>query len=97
MSSEVYCLANAILMGVVLNIVLPLIISPFATEEEKIPPNGAASLSFKGQFFHMMVHHNQVAFMSSLIIALIVGLAVFLGYKLKPVERLIKFLQNKIK
>jgi len=90
MGSEVYCIVNAILMGIVLNIVLPLVLSPFATEEERIPPNGTASLSFKGQFMHMMVHHNQVVFMSSLIIALIVGLAVILGYKLKPVERLIK-------
>ena len=90
MNHEGYCLANAIFMGVLLNIVLPLILSPFATDEEKKPPNGAASLSFKGQFMHMMVHHNQVIFMSSLIIALIVGLSVFLGYKLKPCERLMK-------
>tara|TARA_Y100000022_G_C12943321_1_gene237045 strand:+ start:222 stop:503 length:282 start_codon:yes stop_codon:yes gene_type:complete len=90
MNHEGYCLANAIFMGVVLNIVLPLILSPFATDEEKQPPKGAASLSFKGQFMHMMVHHNQVVFMSSLIIALIVGLAVYLGYFLKPYERLIK-------
>ena len=90
MNHEGYCIANAIFMGVVLNIVLPLILSPFATDEEKKPPNGAASLSFKGQFMHMMVHHNQVVFMSSLIIALIVGLSVFLGYQLKPCERLMK-------
>lgn len=90
MNHEGYCIANAIFMGVVLNIVLPLILSPFATDEEKKPPNGAASLSFKGQFMHMMVHHNQVVFMSSLIIALIVGLSVFSGYKFKPCERLIK-------
>lgn len=94
MGSEGYCLANAIFMGVVLNIVLPLVLSPFATEEERIPPNGAASLSLKGQFIHMMVHHNQVVLMSSLIIALIVGLSVFLGYKLKPVERLVKLIKT---
>jgi len=94
MGSEVYCIVNAILMGIVLNIVLPLVISPFATDEEKKPPNGAASLSFKSQFMHMMVHHNQVAFMSSLIIALIVGLAVFLGYKLKPLERVMKLIKK---
>ena len=90
MNHEGYCLVNSIFMGVVLNIVLPLILSPFATEEEKKPSKGAASLSFKGQFMHMMVHHNQVMFMSSLIIALIVGLAVVLGYQLKPTERFMK-------
>ena len=74
------CLQNAVLMGIILNLVLPYILKPFATEEEMKPPNGAASLSMKGQFMHMMVHHNQVPVMSSLIIALMVGLSVYLGY-----------------
>ena len=74
------CLQNAVLMGIILNLVLPYILKPFATEEEMKPPNGAASLSMKGQFMHMMVHHNQVPVMSSLIIAMMVGLSVYLGY-----------------
>ena len=90
MGSEVNCILNAVIMGIVLNIVLPLILIPFATGEEHSPMNGASSLSFKGQFMHMMVHHNQVMFMSSVIIALIVGLAVYLGYKLKPFDCLMK-------
>ena len=57
-----------------------------ATEEEISPPNGAENLSLKGQFVHMMVHHNQVPFMSSLIIALIVGLSIYLGYVLEPMK-----------
>ena len=87
---EKYCIYNAILLGVILNVVLPYVLGPFATEEEKTPPNGAASLTYKGQFMHMMVHHNQVPVTSSLIIALIVGLSVYLGYVLKPFERLLK-------
>ena len=86
MKDERNCILNAIFIAVVLNIVLPLLLEPFATNEEKLPPNGAASLSLKGQFMHMMVHHGQVPLMSSLIIALIVGLSVFLGYVLKPVN-----------
>lgn len=74
---------NSIIYGIVLNIILPLVLGPFATEEEKVPPNGAASLSLKSQFMHMMVHHNQIPFMSSVIIAIIVGLSVVLGQKLK--------------
>ena len=69
------------MFGILLNIILPLVLEPFATEQEKKPTNGAASLSLKGQFMHMMVHHNQVPFMSSVIIAIIVGLSVFLGNK----------------
>ena len=93
MGSEVFCVANAILMGVVLNIVLPMILTPFATKEEKMPPNGAASLGPKGQFMHMMVHHGHVQVVSSLIIALMVGLSVFIGYKVKPVEKIMSLVK----
>ena len=90
MDHEFKCILNAILIGIVLNIVLPLVVAPFATPEEVKPPKGAASLSPKGQFMHMLVHHGQVPVMSSAIIALIVGLYVYLGYCLKPCERLMK-------
>tara|TARA_Y100001970_G_C14154851_1_gene814936 strand:+ start:478 stop:726 length:249 start_codon:yes stop_codon:yes gene_type:complete len=76
-------LVNPIIFGILLNIILPLVLEPFATELEKKPTNGATSLSLKGQFMHMMIHHNQVPFMSSVIIAIIVGLSVFLGNKYK--------------
>ena len=66
------------IVGVVLNLVLPYILKPFATPEEVKPPNGPSSLSMKGQFMHMMVHHNQVPLVSSFIIALIVGLSVLI-------------------
>ena len=87
MKNESYCVANAVLIAVLLNLVLPLLLKPLATEDEIKPPSGASKLSYKGQFMHMMVHHNQVPLMSSLIVALITGLAVFLGYKLKLVNR----------
>ena len=90
---EGYCIANAIVIGVVLNIVLPMVLTPFATGEEKMPKGGAASLDPKGQFMHMLVHHGQVPVMSSVIVALIVALAVFLGYKLKPVEKLMSLMK----
>tara|TARA_B100000902_G_C27293341_1_gene908478 strand:+ start:1405 stop:1653 length:249 start_codon:yes stop_codon:yes gene_type:complete len=76
-------LINPVIFGVILNIILPLILKPYATVEEIKPPNGASSLSLKGQFMHMMVHHNQVPFMSSIIIAIMVGLSVYLGENYK--------------
>ena len=88
MGDETKCIMNAMIMGVILNLVLPLVVKPFATKEEIKPPQGAAALSYKGQFVHMLVHHNQVPVMSSLIVALIVGLAVYLGYEYKPYEKL---------
>jgi hypothetical protein len=82
------CILNAILVGVLLNIVLPMVLLQLATPEEIKPPNGAASLPLKSQFMHMMVHHNQVPLMSSIIIAIIVGLSVYGGYKLQPMKLL---------
>ena len=88
MRDETKCIVNAMIMGVILNLVLPLFVTPIATKEEIKPPDGAAALSYKGQFVHMLVHHNQVPVMSSFIVALIVGLAVYLGYKVKPYQKL---------
>ena len=86
--SDYKCIVNSVIMGILLNLGLPFILKPFATPEEVKPPNGAAKLSLKSQFMHMMVHHNQVPFMSSVIIAIMVGLSVYLGYKLQPTKYL---------
>ena len=74
-------LLHSVLIAIVLNLILPHIVSPFATPEEVKPPNGAGNLSFKGQIVHMLVHHNQVPLSSSCIVGLIVGLSVFLAQK----------------
>ena len=73
-------------VAVLLNVVLSKLLSMFATEEEHKPKDGAASLSLKGQFMHMMVHHEQVLFMSSFIVGLVVFLSVVLSHYLKPVS-----------
>ncbi len=73
---------KASIVGVILNIALALILSPFATKEEIKPPNGASKLSFKSQVMHMLVHHGQVLFTSSLIVGLLVGLSVSIAQKI---------------
>ncbi len=73
---------RAAVVGVILNIVLSLIASPFATENEIMPKNGAGNLSFKSQVMHMLVHHKQVMLTSSLIVALLVGLSVCIAQKI---------------
>jgi len=70
---------SCIVVGVVINLVLPFIVKPFATPEQIKPPDGAGNLSFFGQLIHMFVHHAQVPFSSSVIISIIVGLSVILG------------------
>ena len=87
MNKNYICIMNAIILGILLNISLSIVLSRYATEEEKKPPMGATNLSFKSQFMHMMVHHNQVLLMSSIIVGFIVGLSVWLGYSFNPIEK----------
>ena len=70
-------------VAVALNVVLPMVVRPFATETQVNPPNGAENLSLVDQVMHMLVHHAQVPLTSSLIVALIVVLALVLGKRLK--------------
>ena len=73
---------KAAIVGVILNVVLSLAISPFATKEEIKPPNGASKLSFKSQIMHMLVHHKQVISTSSLIVALLVGISCWIACRI---------------
>jgi len=72
----------SILVAVVINLVLPKLVMPFASEKEIKPPNGAENLSFKEQLIHMLVHHGQVPLTSSIIIAVIIFVSVTTGKKL---------------
>lgn len=80
---QLKCAYYASAVAIVLNLILPLIAGKFATEEEIMPKNGAGSLSVKGQIMHMLVHHNQVPFSSSVLILTITFLSVLIGYKLQ--------------
>jgi hypothetical protein len=62
-------------IAVAINIVLPMLLKPFATPSEIKPPSGATNLPFKSQLMHMFVHHAQVPISSSTIIAVIVTLS----------------------
>ena len=85
--SKLSCALDATLVAVVLNVVLSKVLSLFATPEEIKPTDGPKNLSLKGQFMHMMVHHNQVLLTSSSIVGLVVFLSVLIGYQLKPIGR----------
>jgi len=71
-----------VVVGVIINVVLPMVVKPFATPEQIKPPNGADKLPFVDQLMHMFVHHAQVPVSSSVIIAVIVLLALVLGKQL---------------
>lgn len=71
----------SVVFAVIINLVLPFCVKPFATKNQIMPPKGAASLSFFDQLMHMFVHHAQVPFTSSIIVAIIVGLSIYLGHR----------------
>lgn len=75
-------ISNSILIGVLLNILLPFLVSPFASPNQIKPPFGADKLNFFDQIMHMLIHHNQVPITSSVIIALIIGLSMYLAYNI---------------
>ena len=72
-------LINSVIVGIIINIVLPFALKPLATPEQIKPPDGAENLSFFDQLMHMFVHHAQVPLTSSIIIAVIVSLSVYIG------------------
>ena len=69
----------AVVIGVVINLVLPFVLKRFATSDEISPPNGPSKLSLKEQVMHMFVHHAQVPVSSSIIVGIIVFLSVLLA------------------
>lgn len=75
--------AQSVLIGVLLNVVLSLLASQFASDEQKSPPNGAQELPFFSQIMHMLVHHKQVLWTSSLIVALVVAISVSMAATMK--------------
>ena len=67
-----------IVISILINILLPFLIKPFASDIQITPPTGAANLKFIDQVMHMFVHHAQVPIASSLIVAIIVAASNYL-------------------
>ena len=59
---------KVVIVAVVLNLLLPMIVTPYATATEVSPPNGVEKLSIKEQIVHMLVHHGQAPVSSSIVI-----------------------------
>ena len=69
----------SVAVAVVLNLVLPALLKPLASNDQVSPPNGAENLGFLDQLMHMFVHHAQVPLTSSIIVAVIVALSVLVA------------------
>lgn len=77
MDHEMKCILNSVLIAVALNLVLPHVFSYLSIDKSN-------------EYMEMLNHHKMTPVSSSIVVALITGLAVYLGYLLKPVERLQK-------
>ena len=77
MDHEFKCIVNASIFAIVLNLVLPILADFLPVDKSN-------------EYFKMLVHHKMTPVSSSVIVAVITGLAVYLGYLVKPVERLQK-------
>jgi hypothetical protein len=84
---ELGCALTSASIALILNLVLPKVIAPLASKREIDPPDGARRLTIKEQIIHMLVHHNQVPFTSSVIVFLITFVSVILGYKIKQFSK----------
>ena len=72
-------LLYSIVVSIIINLVLPQILLPFASPEEIKPPNDASSSFIQTKFINMFVHHAQVPITSSIIVALIVLISVLVS------------------
>jgi len=79
MDHEYKCILNAILFAILLNLVLPVLADYLPMDKSN-------------EYFKMLSHHKMTPVSSSVIVSVITGLAVYLGYVVKPYERLQKLL-----
>ena len=77
MDHELKCIVNASIFAILLNLALPIL-------ADFLPVNKS------NEYFKMLSHHKMTPVSSSVIVAVITGLAVYLGYLVKPYERLQK-------
>ena len=79
MNKQSNLILSSVLVSVIINLVLPQLVLPLANQKQISPPNGAQNLNFFDQLVHMLVHHAHVPVTSSVIVAVIVALSVYLG------------------
>ena len=83
---EYHCIMNAVFMGVLFSLLMPHILLYFAEPEDVKLPLQLDGLSMNQQLMHLMAHKSKMPLLSALIVGTIVGLSVYLGYKLNPLR-----------
>tara|TARA_B100000900_G_scaffold360312_1_gene332336 strand:- start:787 stop:1023 length:237 start_codon:yes stop_codon:yes gene_type:complete len=75
-------IVKAAFVSVILNLVLPLILYPFATEREQNACIKDVDLNIKERFMVMLLHHKHMPVMSSIIIALVITISILIGERI---------------
>ena len=75
-------IVKAALVSVILNLILPLILYPFATEREQNACIKDVDLNIKERFMVMLLHHKHMPVMSSIIIALVITISILIGERI---------------
>jgi hypothetical protein len=86
MKSGIGCVINACIYAVVLNLILPRLLTMNLTEEEKKPKGCPSKMSMKSQIMHLLYHHSRAPVSTSLVLVVFVSLSITLGYRFKIIQ-----------
>jgi len=82
------CIMNAVIIGVIISLVMPPLLLSFSKPEEVKLPLSLKNMSDREKLMHLMAHKSQMPLLSAVIVASIVALSVYGGYKLQPMKLL---------
>ena len=77
-----FYIAKVAAVSVGLNLALPMILNPVATEKERTACINDTDLNIKEKFMVMILHHKMMPVMSSLIVALVLALSIMIAVKI---------------
>ena len=86
MKSGIGCVLNACIYAVILNLVLPKLLTLNLTDEEKKPTGCPSKMSMKSQIMHLLYHHSRAPVSTSLVLVVFVSLSITLGYRFKIIQ-----------
>ena len=72
---------SSIIVVILLNLIIPQLLLPLANKEET--KMNDEDLGIKGNFMKMLVHHSKTPLTSSILLAVFVGISVYLGSFIK--------------
>ena len=79
MDSEQKIVACSVLVAVALNIISSFVLLPYIEESDRNPSSGVKNLDDQGKFNHLLYTNTEIPLMSSLFLAGIIYVSVFVG------------------